>query len=424
MNILYMEEKEKMFDVAVIGAGPVGLLHAYELSKDLSVILIDKDETPSTHKSWAVPISWLEGTPLEDCVFNIAHKLGIYSYPTKLDQQIELPDRYSVVSLDSKKMYDKLLKGFTDQGGVLQVNTRVKELSLGSESVIVNTSKDKINAELAIDCRGHRSSFLKDEKKKFEYYWSVYGTMMESETADSGAAYIIAYIMDYNSLPVYVSLIAEGKNTFTPWIVVLHENKFRFEEMEKIHAEAIKQDFFIKRNFKSIKTKPKYGWIPAIDPKSRVRDRVLSLGDANGISALATGMSLSYTLKKYKKICSDIVSAMKSSQLDKKEFEAIVNPTPIEELNFDVNKLVVRLIRNLSKDELEKFIKCIPEVELESMLNLVIGLEATPKEIIRLHNIVLKHFSIVELVSIAARDGLKNDISLAIEIAGDLAKLI
>ncbi len=431
------------YDVVIIGGGPAGLSIASELSKELSVLVVEKNAVGTTTKSWFVP---LEVAKLNEDLYNDDVKdrffySGVSEFMTKTYTNTSilwraLQYRTNPYKDDKNPYYPfirehEILKYWGDivhkNGSDIEENCLYMDHFVEKDKVTIRTSKGSTCARLLIDASGHDSLIL----KKYEifnryYWWSCYGWVVEhsapvKERNNDDNMKDLKYINDLhvgdymlwqtfsdsnpdkncslrNGRPVLEYEVLDENHTF---IVLLYLTK------KKVTEDKMKEEFRhmmetpeLSKKFQGAKPiEIKYGWYPSGDfPPKIARDRVAFAGDAGGWTT-PCGWGMGAILKNYKSYAEVTIKLVKEDKLTAKNINNELKIRVAEKHQIYFNKIASHFLANASVEYLDRFILFFNDID-PLICERMFSLNITHKEIRQLVREVLKKFSIWELIGI------------------------
>ena len=351
----------KDYDVAVVGAGPVGSTFArYAAEKGLKVAIFDKK------KEIGVPLqcAGLLGNKIKDVnilpdkfILNKIYGACLYSPSSTMISMRKKEEPLAYV-LD-RVAYDKYLAQLAvDKGAELFLNHRAE--SIDTENGEIYFKNKKISAEIIVGADGHSSMVSQTMDNNFK---AVHASQYLIDTGKNS--------FDNDYFQVYVN--SEISPGFL-WVIPISESTariglfadFGYQELSSILNSFLEGN----KKLQNAKILKKYhGRIPVYDPKKDiVKNRAILLGDAASQIKPTTGGGLIIGFKcakiasevVYEAISSHNINALKDYQ---KRYKKMYNT----ELKMQLK--VQSTYKSLDNDNLDSVILKLKEKEVGKIVS-------------------------------------------------------
>ena len=351
----------KNYDVAVVGAGPVGSTFArYAAEKGLKVAIFEKK------KEVGVPLqcAGLLGKKIKEVnilpdefILNKIYGACLYSPSSTLISMRKKEEPLAYV-LDRVK-YDKYLAQLAvDKGAELFLNHRAENIDLKNGEIYFKDKK--ISAEIIVGADGHSSMVSKAFDNNFK---SVHATQYLIDTGENS--------FSDDHFQVYVnSKISPG----FLWVIPLSKSTARiglFADFDYQDLSGVLNNF-LKTNEKlgNAKILKKYhGKIPIYDPKKDiVKNRAILIGDAASQVKPTTGGGLIIGF-----ICAKIAAEVVAETINSKNIDILKDYQKQYSKMFK-NELKMQLkvqktYKSLNNDDLDSVILKLKEKEVGKIVS-------------------------------------------------------
>lgn len=352
----------KNYDVAVVGAGPVGSTFARYMAKDgYNVVILEKK------RKIGVPLqcAGLLGKEIknvnvlpEEYIINSVYGAHIHS-PTNRVLKVAKKEPEAYV-LD-RVGYDKFLADLAADSGVkILLNHRVQNVDTFKGELFLKTSAStKISADVVVGADGHSS---------------IVSSTFNHPTKFFQAAQYLVDINENRLQEDHVHLYVDSR--ISPgflWIIPLSKSTARvglfadsnYQELNLILKELLKNELLSGCTI----SKKYYGLIPKQEPpKKLVKDRAILLGDAASQIKPTTGGGLIMGFK-----CAGIASEVVSNALQNEETDMLQNyPKEYHKKFRKEIKLQLRiqkLFKSLNNSDLDYMFQKLKEEGTEDIIS-------------------------------------------------------
>lgn len=353
----------KNYDVAVVGAGPVGSTFArYMAEKGFKVAILEKK------KEVGVPLqcAGLLGKKIkkvnilpEEFIINPIHGAFLHSpADTELSVSKKKPEAYVL----DRVGYDKFLAELAvDSGAELLLNHAVTKVDSSNGNIHFKSSQNiKMSADVIVGADGHSSVISRSFNPPAESFQ---------------AAQYLVDVGEKRFKTDFVHLYVDSK--VSPgflWLIPLSETKARvglFADANYPQLTQFLNELIKKRSELGGATilKKYYGVIPKQDPqKNLLNDRVIILGDAASQVKPTTGGGLIMGF-----ICAEIASQITSQALEAEDINMLQNYPKLYDDKFKkelkVQLMVHKVFKSLTDSDLEYMFRKLKEEGAEDIIS-------------------------------------------------------
>lgn len=338
------------YDIVIAGGGPSGLLLASELSRDYSVLVLEKNKVGETKYGWC---SWAANAKGQgDCIVSKNEKLLVDFHGSSSPVIEKAGKSGGVVNFDDKKFLKKYADLATANGTKFVEGNAYTDFESDGKRVTISTSKgEKYEARLLIDATGVESPTVKKHrliKPRRQRYYSVYGGILENAPIEDENIGNFARTFYKSNPPESWEMLPRGNGRATAWIVVAAEGNSPGDPKD------LKEKYFrIKDKYLEWKegrlVEEKYGTIPLVELKHHAFDNVLLVGDAGGWTPAFTGAGFSMILSNYKRVALEIKENLDAGKLDSASLEKI-DISKREKWNNDIQQCMIAAFCNSGPD--------------------------------------------------------------------------
>jgi digeranylgeranylglycerophospholipid reductase len=350
----------KDYDVAVIGAGPIGSTFArYAVEKGLKVALFEKK------KKIGVPLqcAGLLGNKIKDVnilpdefILNEIYGACLYSPSSTM---ISMRKKEPLAYVLDRVAYDKFLAQLAvDKGAELYLNHRVNNIDIEKGEIYLKDKK--ISAEIIVGADGYSSIVSEAFNNDFK---SVHATQYLIDTGENS--------FDEDYFQVYVN--SEISPGFL-WVIPLSKSTARvglFADSDYQNLSGILNKFLAdSEKLKDAKILKKYhGIIPVYDPKKEVvKNRVILIGDAASQVKPTTGGGLIIGFVCAKIAAETVYDAVNSQNIDiLKNYQKQYRKMYKNELKMQLK--VQTTYNSLNDDDLDSVILKLKEKEIGKIVS-------------------------------------------------------
>lgn len=327
------------YDIVIAGAGISGLILAKELSKEFSVLVIEKaQENKNLDRFWLTPKACLDKNPsLVDCIDNTYKSISFISHDQKA---FNVYGDY--ILWDSEKLTNHFYIAALTNGAVVKYGFRFYSYSLENSRITVYANDKAFSAKLLIDCMGYASPLVQlNNAIEILGYYILYGGELLTKKLPP---------------PIAMANILVGKNT-SYLEVFPRSNGFAHTIIIKPVAQI---DSFsqIKREFNFItkhshigqyfESYTSYKELKGIVPVGRISksafDRILFFGEAGQIQPTMTSTCLTKLLNYHEQYTAFVTEKVKSDKLKSTDLQKAP-----QTMNSFSRKFQIEIFREIQK---------------------------------------------------------------------------
>jgi geranylgeranyl reductase family protein len=353
------------FDVAIVGAGPVGSTIAYHLSNHgLNIAIIDKKKQIGYPLQCAGILSKhifsINELP-DEVILNEVKGAFLHSQNHILNVKKDAPEAYII----DRIAYDEFLLNKAIQNDVKFINQKVTGIDL-DESTIQLMNNQKIKSKIVVGCDGYNSILSKSMANNQKNYPASQMLVRISEsnmqsfrnTAKNVADYVDTYLLN-EILPGFL------------WVIPLKDNLYRVglfsNQTHKRQNEIIIN--FLNQNFEYEIVEKYKGFIPIFDEKNKmVENNLLLIGDAAGHIKPTSGGGLLIAFDACRIASKYIIEAIEKSDINiLKEYENEFRGKYLKEFNYQYR--VQRTLNLLSDKDIDYLFLKLKENGCEEIIS-------------------------------------------------------
>jgi flavin-dependent dehydrogenase len=400
------------------------LVLANHLAPKFSVLVVEKEKLGQTKAIWISDKLNLEGSDLTDCV---RFKPKFVSVKTYLGPEISIPvpeKNYAAV-LDERKVLTKLIQKAKKARVDLIDHCPFFAFSYSQKGIEITTFRGEFEGQLLIDASGGGSrigeAFKLVEKK---FYWSFYGGEIKGLSSFNYQKAFIGEFLAISS-PRIVWVVYPTSPTSGYFFAMIFDSEIQPDHEMKTHFETCCNT---PKYYSLLKRKrllaPRYGSYPLKALTKNALDRVLLVGDAGGMTPLATGAGFNIILSHYPELAAKIATQLRKSDLSQKDLLKNIRLPLKTRYNLAIQKIMINLTVKASDLQFAKMWTLINELEIAKRPGFFRGLaksQAEPEELVRIFKLLPRVFSLKEIASFLSPSELLEEIKLGGKLIEKLA---
>ncbi|WP_432403103.1 lycopene cyclase family protein [Wukongibacter sp. M2B1] len=409
-------QKDILYDVIIVGGGPAGLSVGSELSKEIKVLVIEKEIAGETDKSWFIPLDVAEKNDdiMKYTYGGVKRYLASTYSGADLSWEVKQFARYPFIK--EKELLSYWIDIIKNNNSQIINNCFYQNHTVKNGTVTVSTSKGNFKSKLLIDASGHNSVVLKNYEMEQDYYWwTIYGcTAKYKERPDHikiGDYMLWQTFEDTNidknaslreGRPVFEYMVLD-EETYLFFMLYLNREKMPMDLAEEVFMHMLREEESTKFFHDVEIIEPRFGYYPSGDlPERRAKDNVDFIGDA-GCWTTPCGWGMSFILTNYKDYADNIIQLVKENKLDEKSLNDIIKLDVHQRHQILFDKLITHFLSNGSAEDLDKFINFFNIID-PLICEKVFTLRVTHEEIEELLKNFLKYFKLGELIKIIPKE--------------------
>ena len=245
---------EEETDIAVIGAGPAGLIAAREAAErgtDVTIFEEDSEVGVPCHCAGLLSLDGLKEIkiPSDDSYVQNKVRGARFFSPSKLSFTVEREE--PVACVVNRSHFDKFLaEQAVHAGAMLKLNSKVRRISQTGPGVSIMGDFGKVKADMAIDAEGVGSRLIKQlglqplraQNLLPAFQYELTGTRIEQDyveihTGRDLAPQFLAWVIPLNGNSVRVGLACKGTNP-RERLKIFIKNRFNGENLTRIRSHS------------------------------------------------------------------------------------------------------------------------------------------------------------------------------------------
>ena len=299
------------FDIIIAGGGPAGMSAAAELSKNHSVLVLERCVPGTTNATWISYMDRVNEHGLEEAVAFSSDHMRFVAPSSKHDMKDKC------VVLNHNKVMNIFMKRAENNGALIRQESfegYVKD----SDGVLVATDKCHYKGSLLIDATGGKSKIveLHNLVRRVDA-WVLYGARIKVSNSKRPAR--IEYLPLNDEANTYVG-IHPYNETETNFYIFKGQNNTWGDpsEMEQQFKEVLEQEYPGAEIIQNLS-----GTIPSGILKKYALDNVIFWGAAGMLNPDGCGMGFNEILRQLKVFSAEITRTLKANHLSEKDLSYV-----------------------------------------------------------------------------------------------------
>lgn len=308
----------KSYDIVVLGAGIAGLALASQLSKDLDVLVIDKDTDNQVRKYWLTnQKSLINNEELEPYIDSVYNYFDIFAF-----------DRTShrcsgkFFLWDSHKLISHFKNIILSNGGEIIYDTLFYSYKHKKQKITIFANDLRISTSLVIDCMGYNSPIIYAKSiVDILGYYILYGASIKLKKPIDPIAFANIKLEDHVK---YLEIFPFQNNSMAHVLVLSPEKSIKNNDYLKDDFDFIVNKSPFKDHFdQTEKINVLGGIIPIGYLKKKALDNIYFFGESGQLNPAATATGFTRILYYYKDLANKLHDHVKKNLLDQNSLESI-----------------------------------------------------------------------------------------------------
>lgn len=394
------------YDIVFVGGGPIALYFAKKLITSLphyKIAIVDSERFPRYGKTHIIPRKYLDYNNYSKYIKSTFYKIkNRFDSSNEIIKQLEFDDQ--LCTLNEDLFYLEEVKSLELLGVKFVLKTHVLSFTSDENQISLFTTNDKISAKLVIDCSGVDSIFiLRNENYIHKYYWNAYALKFKNARVDNETVTLFNYVGNIEENNIFVAEIPENDNTYTPWMYLISNERKSYEDLRALYKKVIKTEYLISKLSDAEIIREEKRIISAWEMTSRTGNRLISIGNAGGLTPFQNGMEFAFSFLYINNSLSNLINLIKIDQLDSTTLSGLIRFDKLTKINWDIGKLMSIIMMNSNEEEIRKGLKIFNSISPDLYLKLILFLNCDYKDLKEIYNHITKVIPINEIFSIASR---------------------
>ena len=324
-------------DIIIAGAGISGLLIGHELSKKLSILILEKQEEEPIPKYWVTQNNLQVEPEIKKNIDVLFTEMDFISHEF---EKYSLTGDYAL--WNTNKLCNYLKSSINKNGGKIQYNHRVYSYSLKKNHIKVYANNRTYESKILIDCMGFQSPIVHTHSmiKTLGFHY-LYGKSLKLNTAIKPIC--LANVVLQKEAE-YIEVFPNSKGEAHVAIIKPVKKIGNLNQVKNNFDFIINKSVYSKYFQKSSGSEPELGGIvPVGIIKKKALERIFFYGESAQYNPASTGTCLTRLFCNYKTVAKFIHDSIVTDKLTAKSLSNYPS-------NF--NRLSTKFQINLFKDML------------------------------------------------------------------------
>ena len=354
------------YDVIVCGAGISGLLIASEISKNYSVLVIEKNsQLMCSNKFWLTSKEALEKN--EKLIGCIDSEWSAMDFISNRKSKFTVKGEY--ILWDTKKLEKFLLNIIEANGSKVLYGHRFYSYRYLEDGILLNANQIIIHGKIMIDCMGYSSPLVGSSNVvTILGYHHLYGCTMKLKQKINPIAIDNVLL---SKKPSYLEIFPKSNNQANVVLISPAKTTNNIDSLRKDFDFIVKKSHYSKVLQSIENREPLHGIVPIGQINKRALDRILFFGEAGQIHPAASCTCLNKLLLSYKLTASKLQKNLETGNLSSQDLQNVVPHMNKFSQKFHQN--LFKQMNSWTSDQLDLLIDLLHCLDQKSLDDLIFG---------------------------------------------------